>query len=253
MAIDWFDNSGDWDWIDSAVNGVSDWFSNDSSPTQPTNFGQGNDLLQPMPNRGTSKIGPLTQSGNYSDYSLGGLLGGVGDFYKNNQGWIDPAVGAVGSAYKANRASDTADKYLKDQQPGIDFSNEAIARQRAYYDPATANKAIGEDATRTAGYLTDAWAKQDQPKHASALSRGMLNSDPYARSQATTATARDKYWTEQAMPAIEDNYYNRGATLSNADAATAGMFKGSPILQQDYRNIRAKSDPWQNALLDYIG
>ena len=227
---DWFDSGDDYSYSDTYGDGGPDangnWDNNWGGQSDTTNY---------------------NSSG--SDW---GWLSGVGEFYDSNKSWIDPVVGFGKEYYKADKASDLADEYKQRMQPSIDFNKEAVARQRAYYDPATAQKAIGAEAARTAGYLTDAWSKQDQPTYANAYARGMLNSDPFARSRATTSTARDKYWTEQAMPAIEDRYYNRGTTLSNADTATSRMLTGDPTLQPTYTQADYRSDPFDNALINYF-
>jgi hypothetical protein len=182
-----------------------------------------------------------------------GWLSDVGSFYDNNKSWIDPAVGAIGAVYKADRASDAADKYMRDQQPGIDFANKASARQQAYYAPAAVEAGVSADLDRKAGMLTSQYRQQDQPRFANALSAGKLGSSDFGRKMAQRDAARDTNWANTVVPAAYDQYYNRGTSMSNADTATSRMLSGNPVLQSEYRAIRAKQDPWQNALLNYLG
>jgi hypothetical protein len=249
--MDFFDDGGDWQWLDDIGTGIGDFFGGSSTP----NYGQGNDLLQPTQPR---PIGPLTEQGNFSgDYGIfqgaGNLLSGASNFYNRNQNWIDPAVGAAGAYYKADRASDAADKYMRDQQPSIDFANKASARQQAYYDPANVEAGVGADLDRKAGMLTSQYRQQDQPRFANALAAGKLGSSDFGRKMAQRDAARDTNWANTVVPAAYDQYYNRGTSMSNADTATSRMLSGNPVLQSEYRDIRAKQDPWQNALLNYLG
>lgn len=245
--MDYFDDAGDWQWLDDIGGGITDFFGGTSTP----NYGQGNDLLQPVQPGPQRPIGPLTEQGNFGGNY--GLLQNVGDFYDRNQGWIDPALGLVGSAYQANRAADTAKQYMRDQQPGIDFANKAAARQSAYYDPAAVEAGVGANLDRMQGMLTRQYREADQPRFASAFSAGKLGSSDFGKKMAQRAAARDANWAEKVVPAAYDQYYNVGKQMSNADVATARMLTGNPILQEEYRNIRAQENPWQNVLLNYLG
>ena len=244
--MDLFDDAGDWQWLDDIGGGISDFFGGNSTP----NFGQGNDLLQPMQPSPQRQIGPLTEQGNFGgDY---GLFQGIGNFYDNNKGWIDPAIGFGKEYYKAGVASDEAEAYKRRLQPSIDFSNEASARQRAYMDPANVEKAVGADLDRKAGMLSQQYRRADQPRFASAFDRGNLGASTFARTMATRDAERDTNWANVVVPGAYDQYYNIGKQRSNADTATASMLSGNPVLQQEYAQADYRSDPWQNALMKYL-
>ena len=101
--------------------------------------------------------------------------------------------------------------------------------------------------------LSQQYRRADQPKFANALSKGNLGASTFGRHMAMRDAERDTNWTNKTVPDAYARYYNRGTQMSNADTATSRMFSGNPVLQQEYRDIRSKQDPWQNALLNYIG
>jgi hypothetical protein len=245
-SMDWFDDAGDWQWLDDIGGGISDFFGGSSTP----NYGQGNNLLQPVQPSPQRQIGPLTEQGNFGgDY---GLFQGLGDFYNNNKGWIDPAVQFGGEYYKADQAADQADLYKKRLQPSIDFSNKASARQQAYYDPAAVEAGVGADLDRMQGMLSQQYRRADQPRYASAVDRGTLGASTFARSMATRDAERDANWANVVVPGAYDRYYNRGKQMSNADTATALMLSGNPVLQKEYAQADYRSDPWGNAITNYF-
>ena len=227
---DWFDSGDDYSYSDTYGDGGPDangnWDNNWGGQSDTTNY---------------------NSSG--SDW---GWLSDVGEFYDSNKSWIDPAVGFGKTYYARKGQADQAERELANLKPWQDFSAEAIARQRAYMNPEAVEAGVGSDLDRISGMLTSQYRQQDQPRFANALSAGKLGSSDFGRKMAQRDTARDTNWANTVVPAAYDRYYNRGATMSNADTAIGGMFRGQPILQNTYEDRVRASDPWRSTLYQYL-
>jgi hypothetical protein len=183
---------------------------------------------------------------------LSDAASGVSDWYKSNKDWLDPAVDLGKTYYARKGQADQAKRELANLKPWQDFSAEAIARQRAYMNPEAVEAGVGADLDRISGMLSQQYRRADQPRYASAFSKGKLGASTFGRQMAMRDSERDTAWANKIVPAAYDRYYNRGATMSNADTAIGGMFRGQPILQNTYEDRVRASDPWRSTLDQYL-
>lgn len=242
MAIDWFDDTGNWDWIDSAVNWtgdtLTDWFG--GGTTDP--------LLAPnQPSR--QNIGPLTQQGNF--YPSNSVTGLLSNFMGSD---VSPWVDLGKNIYGGYRTSEEADKYLQNLEPLRNLGSEYEGFMSQYYTPQNLAREEAKEISRLSDLAAPLMERATYRGAAQARAKGQpwgaSTQGNFAQQQNQREAA--KLFSDVIQPRARQNVYGTGTTLGDSYTARAKMMAGQPQFQPTYQQAQYRANPWTNALDNYL-